>query len=186
MLAGHQTGWVSRLQATLVIAFGLWLTASGARANTVTIRSPFNGERPMLLDLHLGFTHLGVGPALGARFSIPIVHNGFVPVINNAVFITFGGDFFWVKVGREDYAAAVGIPVTLNWQFYFTRKWSAFGELGFNIYLAPAVFEGDGWYWAPGQWAIAAVGGRYQVNDSFALVLRVGNPYSCIGVTFSF
>lgn len=174
------------LLATLMIGLLAVAPDGLAQVGQVTIKNPFRGTRPMTLDLHGGFTHLGNGPAVGARFSIPIVQNGFVPSINNAVFITFGGDFYWLKIDHNDYEPAVGFPVTLHWQFYFTTRWSAFGEAGFNLFLHPSLFRGDGWVWAGGHWAIAAVGGRYQLSKSIALVLRLGNPYSCFGATFKF
>ena len=160
-------------------------TAANAEAGGVNIRSPHSGDRSMQLDVHAGFSHFGLGVAAGARFSIPIMDNGFVRSINNAVYINFGGDFYWVKHG-SDYSPAVGIPITLNWEFTFSRTWSLFAELGVNVYLHPRLFKGDGWDWSPGHWVIGAIGARLHFNDNIALVLRLGNPYSAFGVTFSF
>lgn len=160
-------------------------STAAAERGGVNIRTPFTGDRSMQLDVHGGFSHIGLGAAAGARFSIPIMDNGFVRSINNAVYINFGGDFYWVRHGK-DYAPAVGIPVTLNWEFYFSRRWSAFAELGVNVYLHPNLFRGHGWDWSPGHWIIGAIGGRLHFNDHIALVLRLGNPYSAFGVTFSF
>lgn len=140
----------------------------------------------MMLDLHAGFIYYGYGPSVGARFAIPIVRQGFVPMINNSVSITFGGDFYWIRLGRDRYAAAVGFPVTLQWRFLFTQKLSAFGEVGVNLFLHPDYIAGDGWRMYPGSWVIAAIGGRYKLNDSVYLVGRVGSPYSSIGVSFAF
>ena len=160
--------------------------AAAAGPGPVIINKPGRGPRPMLLDLHGCFTHFGVGPAVGARFAIPIVDNGFVPVINNSVSLTFGGDFYWVRIDRDDYAAAIGFPVTLQWRFFFTPRWSAFGEVGFNLFLHPNLVAGDGWRWYPNSWVVSAIGGRYQVSDRVHLVARLGSPYSSFGVSFAF
>jgi len=169
---------VSVLAATLAPAV--------AEAET-SIRQPFSGDRrPFQLDIHAGFSNFGLGLATGARFGIPIVQNGFVRSINNAVYINFGADFYFVRHGHEAYYPALGIPVALHWEFYFTDRWTAFAELGVNIYLDSHLFRGDGWYWSPGHWVLGAVGGRFRINDLIALTLRLGNPYSAFGVTFTF
>src|SRR5688572_32059960 len=36
-----------------------------------------------------------------SRFGIPILHNGFVSSINNAVYINFGADLYWIGYRRE-------------------------------------------------------------------------------------
>ena len=157
-------------------------TAEGART---TIRRPFTGDRPFQLDVHAGFSHFGLGLATGARFGIPILDNGFVRSINNAVYLNFGADFYFVK-HDNDYGPALGFPVALHWEFYFTDRWSAFAELGINVYLHSHIFSGRGWHWSPGHWVLGAVGGRLHVNQTVALTLRLGNPYSAFGVTFMF
>lgn len=68
--------------------------AAYAQRGRVDIRTPHTGSRPFQLDVHAGFTWWGVGFASGARFGIPILNNGFVPSINNAVYINFGADFY--------------------------------------------------------------------------------------------
>lgn len=164
---------------------GLLVCSGPARADTSIIKSPFGGQRPYQLDVHAGFSFLGRGLAAGARFGIPIVHNGFVKSINNSIHINFGADLYFIDY-HDDYAVAVGIPVTMHWEFYFTPRWTAFGEVGPNLFLHPAVFKGDGWDWSPGHWFSAAVGGRYMISEGFALTLRLGSPYSSFGVSFLF
>lgn len=172
------------LLLTAVAVTSFPATASAESSGSVSIRQP-GGDRPLQLDVHGGFSHWGIGAAAGARFGIPIVQNGFVRSINNAVYINFGADFYWVKEGNS-YFPAVGIPVTLHWEFYFTERWSAFAELGVNVYLHPNLFRGNGWDWSPGHWVLGAVGGRFFINDSITLTLRLGNPYSSFGVSFMF
>lgn len=163
-----------------------------AQRGRVDINTPHTGGRPFQLDIHGGFTWWGIGAATGVRFGIPIVDNGFVSSINNAVYINFGIDFYWVRwrcgnpgCSYWDYGAGLGLPVALHWEFYFNENWSAFVELGVNIFFHP-------WFWDNGRfdaydggyWFLGAVGGSFHINEWFLLTLRVGTPYIAFGITF--
>lgn len=163
-----------------------------AHAQHADINTPFTGHRPFQLDLHAGFTWWGVGAASGVRFGIPLLDNGFISSINNAVYLNFGADFYWVRWrdrgrGNWDYAAGVGFPVTLHWEFYFNENWSAFVEVGAQFFLHPNSLYGPGArfdVYEPGYWFVGAVGGSFHVNEWFLLTLRVGTPYVAFGMTF--
>jgi len=152
---------------------------------------PFAGTRPFQLDLHGDLLWYGYGIGGGARFGIPIVHNGFVDSIDDAVYINFGidtyyvDDFGWMGAGVHHYGFGMGFPITLHWEFYFNDTWSAFGELGFQVYFPASVFDGNptGYYVDAGAWIIGMVGGTLHFNEVVGLTLRVGNPYVSIGVT---
>ena len=74
-----------------------------AQVQGARITEPYSGGRRLLqLDVHGGFTWYGTGAATGVRFGIPIVRNGFVRSINNAVYINFGADFYWSWNDRYD------------------------------------------------------------------------------------
>lgn len=185
------------LAAAVVTALSVLAPASSAEAqrrSSVDIRRPFTGQRPFQLDVHGGFTWWGVGFASGARFGIPIVNNGFVSSINDAVYINFGLDFYWTRwrcrgVRCEDweYGGGLGVPVTLHWEFYFHDDWSAFVELGAQLFLHPG-FWNSGVFDAydAGYWFVGAIGGRFHVNENVALTLRIGTPYASFGLTFMF
>jgi hypothetical protein len=197
--------WLRTLLVTLCLglsasALGATLppqALSTARADH-DIDTPFTGTRPLQLDLHAGFTWYGLGFAGGARFGIPILQNGFIPSLDNAVYLNFGVDAYAIdwsgcrsRIGtgcNREYGFALGFPITLHWEFYFTDNWSAFAELGFQIFLPPSLFYGD--YWDPGDhigmWVIAAAGGSYHFSEAIAITLRLGNPYFSFGVTFQF
>ncbi|MBN2528724.1 MAG: hypothetical protein JXR76_20205 [Deltaproteobacteria bacterium] len=149
------------------------------------VGTPFEGERPRVFDLHVGMAYYDIGMASGGRFGIPIVHNGFVPRINNSVYINFGADFYLVRYRNEAHGA-LGIPIALHWEFYFSEKWSAYGEAGINIFFHPSLFQGDGWTRSPERWIAGSIGGRFHINEAVALTLHVGNPYSSFGVLFKF
>jgi len=186
------------MRAVFGILTVLALLAPGAmapnNADAQDINTPHTGSRPFQLDLHAGFTWHGVGAASGVRFGIPLMENGFIGTLNNAVYLNFGADFYWVQWrdrGRGngwDYNWGMGFPVTLHWEFYFSESWSAFAEIGAQFYVHPEWLHGNGRFevrqW--GQWFIAAVGGSWHITPNFALTVRVGNPYVAAGLTFQF
>lgn len=187
-----------------LVAVALSLAVLGGAAAPETARAdhridqPFTGTRPFQLEFHGGLAWYGFGFAGGARFGIPLMHNGFVPSLDNAVYLNFGGDFYFVddwicyNNGRggcdyRGYGIALGFPVALHWEFYFSDMWSAFAELGFQVFLPPSLFHGGYIDYRDhvGQWVIAAVGGSLHLGDVVALTLRVGNPYISFGITLN-
>lgn len=177
---------------TVVTTLGAAPQLAEAQSRSVDINTPFTGQRPFQLDIHGGFTWWGVGAATGARFGIPLLQNGFISSINNAVYLNFGVDFYWMRWRLHpgdnrywDYGAGLGFPVALHWEFYFNESWSAFAELGVNVFLHPVLFhEGHFDPYDAGHWILAQAGGRFHINEWFTLTLRVGNPYVSFGITF--
>lgn len=186
-----------RLAAALV-ALATVTTPVHAEAQGTDISRPFTGQRPFQLDVHAGFTWWGLGFASGVRFGIPLMNNGFIDSINNAVYLNFGADFYYIERYQYDcgrgqrcweYGPGFGFPVTLHWEFYFTDRWSAFAELGGQFFVHPRWIYGDDprWRWnQPGAWFVWTVGGSYHVSENFLLTLRVGSPYIAFGLTFQF
>jgi len=177
----------------VLTAASLAFDASTAEAqNDLIIEQPHSGSRPVTLDIHVGPSWYGVGLATGVRLGIPLVKNGFIPNLNNAVYLTVGADFYYIRYGADPddvYGPGFGFPVGLHWEFYFTEKLSAFAEIGANIFIGPWVFDNDadlrfGNY--PGAWLMFAVGGKYWVNDNFALMVRLGTPYAAFGISLAF
>jgi hypothetical protein len=177
------------LALVLATAGGSTLMPSTAHADH-EIGTPFTGNRPFQLDVHAGLLWYGIGFAAGARFGIPIMHNGFVSSIDNAVYLNFGADFYYLDTYDDmlnrHYGAGFGIPVTLHWEFYFNDTWSAFAELGFQVFFHPRFFENGHFYADAGAWIIGMVGGSLHFSEAIALTLRFGNPYVALGVTFQF
>jgi hypothetical protein len=185
--------------AIAALAFTLVTAAAAAPAEAqrgTAIDRPFTGQRPYVLDLHAGFTWWGVGLAAGMRFGVPLVHNGFVPTINNAVYLNFGFDFYWTRwrcaptaggCGEWEYGTGLGFPIALQWNFYFNDQWSLYLELGGQIYLSPGFFN-DGIFYGGegGYWFIGALGVNYRIDDTILLTVRLGTPYASFGVGFQF
>lgn len=186
---------ISRLVALVSVAFALTLSStaltSTARADH-DIRSPYTGNRGFQLDFHGGFTWYGTGVAAGARFGIPLVHNGFVPTLDNAVYLNFGLDLYYMNDTFDctscidNYGFGFGVPVALHWEFFFNDTWSAFAEIGAQFVAHPYWFRHGQFRSDPGQWFLAAVGGSLHFSEAFSLTLRVGNPYVALGVVISF
>jgi hypothetical protein len=181
-------------------ALAVALPARAARADE-TIRIP--GAHPdyhFEIEPHLTFgdydTYASAGYGVGVRFGIPIVRNGFVPQINNSVAINFGLDLvhydacYFDNVGCG--ANYLLFPVALQWNFFFTHKWSAFGEGGLFLYkgwVSDDLCHGLGAVGCSepsdfGALPMFAVGGRYHLTDDVSLVLRVGYPTITFGVSF--
>jgi hypothetical protein len=186
--------------------------APAARADD-TIKHP--GDHPdyaVEIEPHgvWSWTHYDYAPndgfGLGARFSIPIVKNGFVPSINNSVAIGFGVDWAHYSgatcydyggphyhgpcydVGDANY---LFFPVVMQWNFFVARQWSVFGEPGLVIYhgffdycAGAPPGSNCGNPTSTGVDFAFFVGGRYHFNDHVALVLRVGYPTFSFGVSF--
>jgi hypothetical protein len=181
------------------------LAARGANAQSI-IKSP--GDHPdysVELEPHglFGWGHLyrGGGFGLGGRASIPIVKNGFIPSINNSVAISFGLD--WVRYSgcyfqdvrgpnRVEYGCGASyfiFPAAMQWNFWLTPKWSAFGEPGLYVYhgifddfcplgtvcTTPTRTSVDFAFY---------VGGRFHFSEKAALTMRIGYPTFSVGVSF--
>jgi hypothetical protein len=163
----------------------LALSAS-ALAQDQTVRSPHGlldanpQDRSQELILGIGFPWLyGVGVGIGAKYSIPIVKNGFIPKLNNYFSVEFGGDFgYLVQPGYSWYFIGVGADV--RWSFVIVPRFTAYAFLGFGLayvvstyaYCSPYV---SGYYcneFLPQP--DGGVGIQYRVADKLELGAEIG------------
>ena len=146
----------------------------------------------------------GSGAGIGARASLVLAPEGFLPRVNDSVAIGFGVDIghytgSWALRGYRDQCLRyetgpagtrictevssnggtynyVFVPVVMQWNFWFTQRWSAFAEPGLNLY-----FVGNhGFDVSPAMY----VGGRCQIADRITLTVRLGYPTFAFGVSF--
>jgi hypothetical protein len=139
------------------------------------------------------------GFGLGLRATIPLVHNGPVPQINNNIGIGFGLD--WVNFdncdeywGNADCGANfVWVPIVAQWNFFLTPVVSVFGEPGAAFMYRKWSFDGacpifdnnecDDGDFDPFE-PVFFAGGRFLFSDTVGLVVRLGTPYVSLGATF--
>ena len=188
--------------ASAVFLTGVALAVTPALAQAdETIRTP--GDHPdyhVEIDVHgaLSFSwwylgafnpYGGVGFGGGARFSIPLCKNCFIPRINNNVAISFGADFLFYPFGAAGYVFTdLYIPVALQWNFFVAKKWSVGPEFGIapviGLYGNAACGGGPAcgtWWIYPDVGAVA----RYHFNDHVTLTMRLGFPeFFNVGVSF--
>jgi hypothetical protein len=146
----------------------------------------------------------GSGAGIGVRGSFVLSPDGFIRGVNDSLALGFGVDYahydgalglqgfrdqclrfepgpngtsICTEVtsngGSYNYLFA---PVVLQWNFWLTRRFSAFGEPGVDLYwlgnhgfgISPALY----------------LGGRFQIADRIMLTLRIGYPTLSFGVSF--
>jgi hypothetical protein len=64
----------------------------------------------------------------------------------------------------------------MQWNFWLTRRFSAFGEPGLDVYY----LGNHGFYASPAVY----VGGRFRIADRITLTGRIGYPTVALGVSF--
>jgi hypothetical protein len=164
------------------------LVAAPARADDTIKRPDDHPSYAVEIEPHgvlgYGVVYPDSGFGAGARFSIPIVHNGFIPTINNSVAISFGVDaVYFDTCGGGCSATYLDFPVALQWNFYVARHWSVFGEPG--LVVGHGFLSGT--YGFPDTWVYPAffAGARYQLSEKVSLTMRVGFPtLFSFGVSF--
>jgi hypothetical protein len=144
----------------------------------------------------------GSGVGVGVRGSLVILPEGFIPKVNDSVAIGVGLDFGryygkWAVNGYQEQClhyesgpngtrictevtsnayTYLYIPVVMQWNFWFTRRFSAFGEPGVDLYY----IGNQGFNVVPALY----LGGRVQLSDRITLTARVGYPTLALGVSF--
>lgn len=162
--------------ASLIVGVAaLLVTATPAAAQNLIKNPTQHPHYAVELEPHLvldfiGEDHIGIG----GRATIPIVDPGFVSTINNSVGIGFGAAFL-----DGNHHTVLTLPAVMQWNFWFTPNWSAFGEPGLTLNVVERNNDTD-----LDLDPVMAVGGRYNFNDHISLTGRVGYPYASFGVSF--
>jgi hypothetical protein len=146
----------------------------------------------------------GSGAGIGVRGSAVILPEGFIPNVNDSIALGFGLDLghytgAWDLEGYRDQCLHyepgpngtsictevtsnggtynyLFVPVVMQWNFWLTRRFSAFGEPGVNLYYLGS----HGLGFSPA----AYVGGRVKLTQGITLTGRLGYPTLAIGVSF--
>jgi hypothetical protein len=191
-----------------IAALGLW-----ARPASAQIKEP--GNHPMYdveIEPHFlaawdGEATNDEGIGLGLRASIPLMDNGPVTKINNNMAIGFGLDWahfddacgYWFRGNNIGWRGAdctendFIAPVVVQWNFFFTKVVSAYGEFG--LAMVYSTWDSDyacgpggcGWDTDGSDFdlePVFGVGGRFIFSDSFGLNVRISWPYFSVGPSF--
>lgn len=181
-----------RLAASLAVVFACASMLFAGTAQAQDIKTP-NGHPDYRAELEAHFAvavfRKGLIPFKGDRdkdyFGVPgfgggihaaieIADPAFIPKLNNTIGIAFGIDVTSCT-GACKNDAVLYFPVALQWNFFFSKEWSAFGEVG------PMIRADLGDQVLPDLYAEA--GGRYLLGDDGALVLRIGFPFVMFGAS---
>jgi hypothetical protein len=107
----------------------------------------------------------GIGAGFAGTFNV--ADRGFIRRLNDSVGVGFAAN--WTT--NEDFI----LSGAMQWNFWFTERWSAFGEPG----IAVTTHKND-----PHLWPHLGAGGRFAFTPAIALTMRIGFPVSSVGVSF--
>lgn len=174
---------------------------SSSSSATSIIRDASPPQYHVEIEPHLniqwfGFDYASDGLGPGIRFGIPIMSPGFIKKINDSVAINFGADFLYYHPIHNwcdrngcysgDSFWVLYSPVTLQWNFWLTEKWSVFGEPGLT-FRVPFSDYCDGRWCDKGSlvWFAFYAGARWHFGERTALTMRLGYPNGIsVGVSF--
>lgn len=191
------------------VALALTLTGGSAHAAGI-IKNP--GDHPdysVELEPHgiLAWSHRwwgDTGLGLGMHAVIPFLDNGPISTINNNMGIGFGLDwahysasgcgfynrFYYAYAGCDASGDSFMFPVFLQWNFFFTKVISVYGEAG--LFIAHDTISLDPCVNAPGYSCSASDtnvypwftgGARFLFGDTVGLNVRIGYPMMTVGVS---
>lgn len=193
-----------------LVGSGSLLSPKDAQADLI-IGRPFSGKRSIELNIHgsayydNGFGYLrgdrcgnwkgyyscgfygtySVGPGISMLF--PILHNGFIPSINNAVYIGFFVDTmfhpsYW---GWSDYwFFSMPVGPMMQWRFYLIEMISVYANLGFGIWPW-FVNDSYGGFFLSG-FPLFQLGANFHFTQKIGMNVQFGYPSSQLGLNISF
>lgn len=149
-----------------------------------------------------------VGVGFGALVGINLAPRGFIPTIADSVSLGIGLDYVKYFGGRPSVGECVEwvgdspdeeicvrtrggggagsyffAPAVMQWNFYLTEDWSVFGEPGLAMYFYSGKIDDR---LRVGLTPVFNLGGRFHFTDRAALTMRVGYPYTTVGVSLYF
>lgn len=197
---------------TLAILFSLigqgsLLEPRDAAADLI-INRPFSGKRSIELNIHgsayynsgLGggrnycwstgycgayYGNYAVGPGISMLF--PILHNGFIPSINNAVYLGFFIDtiFHPSYYGWNSYwFFSLPVGPMMQWRFYLIEMISVYANLGFGVW--PWFTDNAyGGLWVRG-FPLFQLGANFHFTQRIGMNVQFGYPSAQLGLNISF
>jgi len=193
------------LGAVVVAVLSLSAPAAWAQRGSITTDQPAMSfvsdagphARPVDLSVFGGTPGaLLVGFGGGIRVAFPLLHDGFLGSINNAVKLETGVEFYHWSFAGLDYES-IAVPLQLRWDFYLTPQWTVFAAMGVavNVYYfadGAGFFDAPGdvsfWGFGSGAMITTAFGAGVLLNFSETVSLRLDASLNllAIGLTFRF
>lgn len=199
--------------SSIALAAAALFVAADAGAASI-IKDPHPPQYSVEIEPHFtlnlfDWDYHGTSYGPGFRLGIPLAGPAFVKSINDSIAISFGADLLHYEGYRYGcYGSGPGscpggafydtpqfwalyFPVVMQWNFWITDKWSAFGEPGLSI--RHSFYPSN---WCPNADAFGCpnstrllfafyAGARYHFGDTTALTIRVGYPTGfSVGVSF--
>jgi hypothetical protein len=177
---------------------GAFLCAGSASAQEryVRVNADSTSLYPVEVEVHASFGAENVygttGLGAGVRVSLPLVAGWLGRGVADNLAISFGGDI--LNYQNCYYADRCGanylmFPVAAQWNVFFGRRFSLFGEAGAFLYKGffDGCGAGEGGCDAPADFGILptlAIGGRVRLAPNVALLARIGYPTSTLGISF--
>jgi hypothetical protein len=128
------------------------------------------------------YNPVGVGP--GVQMLFPIVQNGLIPRLNNALYLGFFFDLLYVPYTLFPggfFSFMVG-PV-VQWRFFVLQRLSVFGNIGLGLW---PWFSGDPYGYRVLLWPTIEAGGNWHFSRAVSLTFSIGYPAARIGLSFGF
>ena len=170
------------------------VAAAQEDAGTVSmIRDTGIHRRPVDFSVLGGAPGFGLaGYGGGVRIGLPILSDGFLPRLNDAVFVEVGAEFIhWTYLATDDFNS-ITVPLHMRWNFFLDRDWTAFVSAGFEL----SYFLDQGFFEPPpgvnffnvvqGGVLTVGVGGGVMYNFTEAVSLRVDATLSLLGIGLTF
>jgi len=163
---------------------------SRGAAYSITDTTAHQRPTDLSLLLHLPFYGFGFGIGTQARFEIPVLHEGFIPSLNDSISVepSFGIAYNSSGFDAFDYNIITFSPAAYGlWSFWFSEKFRAYGGLG--IGAAIGVVSGDNFGPSDsfsGLYLDPVVGLFYNVAPGFALRAEMGAEGAKGGISFMF
>ena len=139
-----------------------------------------------MAGFHYGYyANYGVPLTIGGRFYIPIVHEGFIPQLNDEFGIEFGLDLNIIMLSSiytESTLFGFGVPVDVMWDFHITPNFDAYAKLGLVIGSNFSKYSYGGFWWTIRE----AVGLRLKITEGLYFRAEAGFPAILAGLGFAF
>jgi len=166
--------------ATFAVVVGLALAAVAPSSSALAQRPYGNGN--VHFDAHVSFPGWYGAFGGGFRVDITLTPNGVINGIDDELTLSLGADLFWFY-WREYNGFGIAPLAVVQWNFWISREWSVFPELGIAFIFGPNDWNNR--YYGSYVGPAGGFGARWNFSPDAALLLRVSWPGGFeIGIAF--